>query len=121
MGQILSGIKRFILWDYARATWQYDVMVGVILAFIFLTPKTWFRDQPRVPQANRIALLPANHGHDVFWIEADLLAATPETEQKKLVSDMLKHQTGVQHTVVSIEPIIDSEEETRGYIVYTKP
>ena len=45
----MSGFKRFILWDYARASWQYDVMVGIILAFIFLTPRDWFRDQPRVP------------------------------------------------------------------------
>ena len=29
-------LKRFILWDFPRATWQYDVMVGIILAFIFL-------------------------------------------------------------------------------------
>jgi len=21
-------LKRFILWDFPRATWQYDVMVG---------------------------------------------------------------------------------------------
>ena len=27
-------LKRFILWDYPRASWQYDVMVGVILAFL---------------------------------------------------------------------------------------
>ena len=38
-------LKRFILWDYPRASWQYDVMVGIILAFIFLTPREWFRDQ----------------------------------------------------------------------------
>ena len=44
-----GGLKRFILWDYPRASWQYDVMVGVILAFIFLTPRSWFRDQPRTP------------------------------------------------------------------------
>ena len=31
-----NGLKRFVLWDYARATWQYDVMVAIILAFIFL-------------------------------------------------------------------------------------
>ncbi len=31
-------LKRFILWDYPRATWQYDVMVGIILVFVMLTP-----------------------------------------------------------------------------------
>jgi hypothetical protein len=46
-GGFLTGLKRFILWDYPRAGWQYDLMVGLILAFIFLTPRDWFRDQTR--------------------------------------------------------------------------
>ena len=25
-------LKRFILWDFPRGSWQYDVMVGIILA-----------------------------------------------------------------------------------------
>ena len=31
-------------WTYERASWQYDVMVIVILAFIWLTPPDWLRD-----------------------------------------------------------------------------
>jgi hypothetical protein len=31
-------------WTYERATWQYDVMVIVILAFIWLTPPDWLGD-----------------------------------------------------------------------------
>src|SRR5262245_11323860 len=31
-------IKRLLLWDFARASWQYDLIVLAILAFIFLTP-----------------------------------------------------------------------------------
>lgn len=35
-------MKNFILWNYERGTWQYDVFCLLIIAFIFLTPKTWF-------------------------------------------------------------------------------
>ena len=35
-------MKRLILWDHERGTWQYDVFCLLIVAFIFLTPKTWF-------------------------------------------------------------------------------
>ena len=35
-------LKRFIFWDYPRASRPYDLIVGVILAFIFLTPQSWF-------------------------------------------------------------------------------
>jgi hypothetical protein len=31
-------------WTYDRATWQYDVMVIAILAFVWLTPPTWLND-----------------------------------------------------------------------------
>ena len=31
-------------WTYGRATWQYDVMVIAILAFVWLTPPGWLGD-----------------------------------------------------------------------------
>jgi hypothetical protein len=31
-------------WTYERATWQYDLMVIAILAFIWLTPPGWLND-----------------------------------------------------------------------------
>ena len=31
-------------WTYERATWQYDVMVIAILAFVWLTPPGWLGD-----------------------------------------------------------------------------
>ncbi|MDQ3803950.1 MAG: hypothetical protein M3416_09000 [Acidobacteriota bacterium] len=34
--------KSIAFWSYGRTTWQYDVLCVLILAFIFLTPKTWF-------------------------------------------------------------------------------
>ena len=35
-------MKDIIAWKYERASWQWDVLCLLILAFIFLTPKTWF-------------------------------------------------------------------------------
>lgn len=35
-------LKAILFWGYARNTWQYDVLCALILAFIFLTPKSWF-------------------------------------------------------------------------------
>ncbi len=31
-------------WTYERATWQYDLMVVAILAFVWLTPPDWLGD-----------------------------------------------------------------------------
>lgn len=46
-----QAIKNVILWNYKRTTWQYDVIVVLILAFIFFTPKSWFEGKPRQPLA----------------------------------------------------------------------
>lgn len=33
-----------LFWTYERATWQYDLMVIAILAFIWITPPGWLKD-----------------------------------------------------------------------------
>jgi hypothetical protein len=33
-----------LFWTYERASWQYDLMVITILAFIWLTPPGWLGD-----------------------------------------------------------------------------
>src|SRR6266404_439417 len=42
-------IGRSLFWTYKRGTWQYDLIVIVNLAFIFLTPRSWFVSQPAPP------------------------------------------------------------------------
>jgi hypothetical protein len=44
---LLSTIKKMFLWNYARNTWQWDVLCVLILVFIFLTPKSWFEGSER--------------------------------------------------------------------------
>ena len=77
---VLTDLKRFILWDYHRGVWQYDVMCAVITLFIFLAPRQWFRDQPRIPQASQITSLPSR-GESVFWIDPEVIAAFPAEQQ----------------------------------------
>jgi len=42
MGLISDTAKKIAFWNYSRTSWQWDVLCVVILAFIFLTPKSWF-------------------------------------------------------------------------------
>ncbi|HWZ41915.1 MAG TPA: hypothetical protein VNW97_00490 [Candidatus Saccharimonadales bacterium] len=49
MSQIWRTIKGYIFWTYERGSFHYDVMVTLILAFIFVTPhlpRVNFKDQP---------------------------------------------------------------------------
>ena len=110
---MLDGIKRFILWDYPRASWQYDLMVGMILAFIFLTPREWFHDQPRVPIASRMEALPGPNGSDVYWLEAELLAGVPEAERVDKARNLIRRQTGGTRVVVSNLAVMDIDSGHR--------
>jgi hypothetical protein len=114
----LSGIKWFILWDYPRASWQYDVIVALIVAFIFLTPREFFRDQPR---ASNIVRLPSEQGTQVFWVEPELLDLVPEPQRGSVVERILRSRFGERHTIVRLEPIKGNEGETKGYMAYSRP
>ena len=113
----MHGLKRFILWDYPRAVWQYDLMVALIVAFIFLTPREWFRDQPR---ASNVVMVPSSHG-TAFWIEPELLAGVSEVYRAERASSMIQARTGKKHSVTRVEPIFDSEKDIRGYMAFTTP
>jgi hypothetical protein len=115
-------LKRFILWDFPRATWQYDLMVGIILAFIFLTPRDWFRDQPRMPHASSIAMLPSERGSTVFWIDAQLLDGVAEQSRSARSTEILRTRTGEKRiSVTQVEPVYNSESELQGYMAFARP
>jgi hypothetical protein len=44
---LLTTLKKIFFWNYARNTWQWDVLCVVCLIFIFLTPKTWLSSGER--------------------------------------------------------------------------
>ncbi len=48
-------LKDIIFWKYERASWQWDVLCLLILAFIFMTPKTWFDGRGKL--ATQMALM----------------------------------------------------------------
>src|SRR5436190_23989867 len=51
MGFISDTAKKIAFWNYSRTSWQWDVLCVLILAFIFLTPKSWFVSTPPIQTA----------------------------------------------------------------------
>jgi len=114
-------LKRFILWDFPRASWQYDVVVGLILAFIFLTPREWFHDQPRIPRASAITMLPTENGTMPFFVDSQLLAGIPENQRTGKLSEILQTRMSNRRLhVVRVEPILNSEGELQGYLALAR-
>jgi hypothetical protein len=114
-------LKRFVLWDYPRASWQYDVMVGIIVAFIFLTPRAWFRDQPRIPKASSIFLLRKENGQSKYWVPAGLVVGVSDSQIAAAITPSLQTLGDRHLTVIKVERVLDSEDEPLGYTVFTRP
>lgn len=94
-------------------------MVGLILVFIFATPRAWFHDQQK---ESTLVLLSSHDGFDQVFIAPELLAHTPESQRAARVHDLIRRRTGKYRTVVRVEPIRDtSAQELKGFIAYTTP
>ena len=111
----MQGIGRFLFWDHPRASWQFDVMVGLILAFIFLMPRDVFKDQPN-PAANIVML-----GGGV-WIPPRLLDGVPEDQLVPKATALIKARYKAHPpNISSVEPINDeATHEVTGYMAFTK-
>lgn len=129
MHKLWRGIVRTVFWSYERGSWPYDVMVLAILAFVLLTPRNWFHDQPRAnsQQQNSVRLI--SEGPDqtrIYRIDASLLAPqknaskkTPEleTQVRDVLSrnvDDLNHETFEVARIVTVRA---SDGSVQSYYV----
>lgn len=118
-----TTVKRFILWDYPRGGVPYDIMVVLILAFIFLTPRDIFRDQPK---AKNVVMLPAEAGKNVFWLDPGLLETYSAEERLARAEELVRKQGGSKNLRLSrLEAITtpgeDEETEIKGYMAFAEP
>ncbi len=114
-----ATLKRFVLWDYSRSTWQYEVMVSLILVFIFLTPREVFRDQPR---PKNVVMVTSGAGASTFLIEPELLAGKQGKALEEAANTIIHAQAGGRkRELTRVEPVFDDDKEIRGFLAYTKP
>jgi hypothetical protein len=109
----MRTIGRLIFWDYARGSWQYDVMVGLILMFIFMTPREIFNDQPKA--ANVVML------RGGFWIDPQLLLGVPDDQLVSRAAVVVNQRFRTRPAITVVEPIPDDAGQIKGYMAFTKP
>ena len=76
-------MKDIILWKYERASWQWDVLCLLILAFIFLTPKVWFEKHEKLAtQTARLIVKARDFSIDKIEMDKRVkeLSGNPEAE-----------------------------------------
>jgi hypothetical protein len=63
-------LKDYLFWTYPRGSFHYDVMVTLILAFIFLSPLLInYRERPQQAPASAREVLVKNNGPNAFVYE----------------------------------------------------
>lgn len=109
MGYLVGIIKNIFFWRYARNTWQWDVLCVLILAFIFLTPKSWFESGERqLSQAH-----PKRVSRVLIGPEA-----VANEEDKEELRQHVRALTGRPETeVLTVRKVVDGAGKTRGYEV----
>jgi hypothetical protein len=83
MGFISDTAKKIAFWNYSRTSWQWDVLCVLILAFIFLTPKSWFSSHQDVLTATILSV-------DLVDKQGD----NAESEVVRRAREMLKRPNG---------------------------
>jgi hypothetical protein len=73
MGAIWRTIRGYILWSYERGSLHYDIMVTLILLFVFVSPfYINFNDKPveRNPHPTGVVVIPDQQGGLIYQIPA---------------------------------------------------
>ena len=69
---IWSTIRSYILWSHERGTVQYDVMVTLILLFVFFSPRLInFKDKPVERNPRAAGVLVTSDGRNGFIYQID--------------------------------------------------
>ncbi len=117
-----AAIHRGLFWAYDRGTWQYDIMVALILAFIFFTPRAWFQDRPVPPLPTAdIVLLLNDPAQKVYQIRASLMELGTDGSVDRSAERVLETHTGKSVEVVRVEPgLKDSRGQVISYAVWVR-
>src|SRR3954465_7013049 len=118
----LKTIKGYIFWTYERGSFHYDVMVTLILLFIFLSPHYLdFRDKPPTRFQHQRGVIVNLEGQDGFYVQVD--AATVGKMNEADVRDALVKVIAPilgEVQIQSYQTINDERGQLRGYGVKVK-
>ena len=95
-------LKPALLWRYRRGAWQYDVIVALILAFVFLSPRAWFNDRPSRTAVHEIEA--SADGARVFWMDPSVLDGTAPNASSRRLQEVLRERSGEDLTLCAPRP-----------------
>jgi hypothetical protein len=107
-------------------TWQYDVMVALIVAFVLLTPRHWFHDQPRPVVSIQLISQDFGSRTSTYRLDPNALAkarragsVTPEMQRRAhdMLSNSVSSLKGSSFQVVRVDPKLANDGSVAYYEV----
>lgn len=122
MNAFWRTIRSYILWQHERGTLHYDVMVTLILIFIFATPY-WinYNDKP-VPRnlhQTDVVVTPDGHGGLLYEISASAIAAGDDHAVQDQLLRVIEPISGAV-AIVKVEAVPDHGGKVQAYRVWVK-
>jgi hypothetical protein len=121
--QLKRFFSRSVFWSYERGSWQYDVICALILVFIFLSPRSWFRDRPTLELTNLrhsegIVEVAHRGSQTTYQMDSRLVQSfSPPLTTDEAIRQSLTTRLQRSVTIRSITPIRDSNGVVLGYTV----
>jgi len=119
MSRIWQTIRSYILWTYERGSMQYDVMVTLILAFIFIAP-IWvnFKDKPieRSGHQTGVFVFPDGQSGFIYQVDASAVKGDPTSVETDLLS-VIEPIAG-EVDITRYEPVRDAKGHIIAYKVW---
>jgi len=68
---MLRTLRSYIFWSYERGSIQYDIMVTLVLLFLFITPHLWnYNDRPVFHLPSQVMVDNDGSGELVYQVRA---------------------------------------------------
>jgi hypothetical protein len=122
MNPVWRTIKGFIFWSYERGTVQYDIMVTLILIFVFLSPMLInFNDRPvqRNPNATGVVVYPDGKGEFIYQVEARAVDANDDTGVRLALLRVIEPISG-SVSISRYEAVHDQKGRVTAYKVWVQ-
>ncbi len=119
----MNILRRYIFWTYERGSFHYDVMVTLILLFLFISPLFIdFNDRPVavVPLHSSEVLIKEQGSNQssarfIYEIRAeDLHGASTDAEIRAAILNVVQPIAG-DVTVQTYTPVLDAKGKTIAY------
>jgi hypothetical protein len=122
MNHIWSTIRGYIFWSYERGTIQFDVMVTLILIFIFFSPYVInFNDKPieHNPHPTGVVIEPDGSGGFVYEIDASAVAGQNDAAIRASLLRVIEPIAG-EVSIKKYEAVLDRGKQVRSYRVWVE-